>query len=214
MHSLACPESASPTPGTERAEQWLCNARHLATSELCAQPVRALFAQLALLRQILFELPTRLLEAPDEEARRLLRQSAEDLDWALYAALGDHLSELYERAAVADTRLAGFGEALMAYLEAAQHHHRAALRARGIQRIAPTPGGLLDPRESVAVNREPHPCRHAELAGRVARVCPGEAGWRFKGQVICHARAEVYAREVSPRDLPPTEALTTRPLAR
>lgn len=178
---------------TQRLEHLLRFARPLARSTWCAPPVREFFAHLALLHETLVELPERLGAADDDDVVRLLRRHGADLDRALYSAPWQTIEAGYAAAVAHDPKLAWLAAVLPPYLEQKRREAREALRGRGIQRIAPSPGSPLDPYEVVACARAPRPTGQASLDGRVAGVQPGEGGWKLHGAVVRQAHAEVYA---------------------
>ncbi len=193
MFAPAVEPSTPACDDPQRLERLLRYARLLAHSAFCAAPVREWFEQLAHLQHALVELPARLLNASDSAVITLLQRHGDDLDRVLYGTLWPDIQELYGVAVAHDARLAGLEHSLPPHLDQQRRQAREALRRRGIERIAPSPGSLPDLREMVPADRAPQPTGQAHLHGRVAGVRPGEAGWRLNGQVVRQARIEIYA---------------------
>ncbi|MCC7494108.1 MAG: hypothetical protein IT204_17245 [Fimbriimonadaceae bacterium] len=123
------------------------------------------------------------LESGDQGQR--LRELRHRLDRALHERLD---LALVESALGAD-------EAQVLVVEVGQRRTQALanLRAAGVERIDPTQGspfhpGEVVPKPGLAVR----PTRRADWHGRVAEVCPGDAGYRLAGRVICPALARQY----------------------
>jgi len=197
MSATAAGPAIPATIDPQRLERLLRYARLLSRSAFCAAPVRALFEELAVLQHALVDLPERLLKASDHAVAGLLRRYGDELDRALYGSPWQAIEELFGVAVADDPRLAGLEQALPPHLELQRQLAREALRRRGIERIAPSPGCLLDSREVVPADRPSLPTGQAHLHGRVAGVQPGDAGWRLHGTVVRPAQADVYGASVA-----------------